>query len=42
MHVNIDFQPVSNYYKAVGYLAAYLSKFEQKTSEALSQVEQQI
>ena len=35
--VNMDLQPVFNYYKAVSYISAYFSKSELKTSQALFQ-----
>ena len=35
--VNIDIQPVFNYYKAVTYMCAYFSKAEDETSEAMRQ-----
>ena len=34
---NIDIQPVFNHYKAVTYMCAYFSKFEDETSEAMKQ-----
>ena len=39
---NIDLQPVINHYNAVAYMAAYFSKSEQETSEALRQAEREI
>ena len=39
---NTDFQPEKCYYKAFAYMAAYFSKSEQETSEALCQAEKEI
>ena len=39
---NIDLQPVTNYYKAVAYMTAYISTSEHGTSEAMSQAEKKI
>ena len=35
--VNLDIQPVLDYYKAVSYMCAYLSKSEDESSEAMKQ-----
>ena len=39
---NIDLQPVTNYYKAVAHMTAYISTSEHGASEAMSQAEKKI
>ena len=34
---NLDIQPVLDYYKAVSYMCAYISKSEDESSEAMKQ-----
>ena len=38
---NLDVQPVLNYYKAVSYMCAYLSKSEDESSESMNQTTQE-
>jgi len=38
---NIDIQPVLDYYKAVSYICAYLSKAEDESSEAMKKAASQ-
>ena len=40
--VNIDLQPVYNYYKAASYMTAYFSNSENSTSDAVKQAVQEI
>ena len=39
---NMDLQAVHNYYKAISYMAAYFSKSENETSQALKETVKEI
>ena len=39
---NLDIQPVLDYYKAVSYICVYLSKSEDKSSEAMKQAAREV